>query len=466
MAHPTEREASQGCLMTIELEWSHETGRKKTRVVVYADPLRSGMLTLRWRQDGNWKRKTLGRAIETDRRGNITPDCEDFAVAAANHKSLELAGVIAAPGAAPKRTTIGEAEALVTDKDTGKYPHQSPFRDELVRAIRLAVTLWGADTPWQMIDEAQWTLLLRRRLEALVAKGAKAVRATEITISRLITVVRWLRRMKHIPRDAASWPDEWKKEVVNHWRGVTRSDRDPEPDRQRYTLDEFQRILKAADFDPRLDLLLRVAVGLRPGQVVRARRTDLDLPAVDWTVPPPEEGQSYGTLAVYGRGKKGGVVVDLTRGQRFALDVALSRNGYLGDIERQFRLGEIENYLLFPTGYIVGRVGMLRGKETTLKLAEGVDFSSHCTGSWIRKNWRIAEARAGVEHVNGRATYGGRRLSVDVGDEMGLSPSGLENLGGWSDTKIPSSIYRDRQNKAGRREARPVRARMLGEAEV
>jgi integrase len=296
------------------------------------------------------------------------------------------------------------------------------------------------------------------------------VRATEITIARLITTVRWLRRMKHIPRDAATWPEEWKKDIVAHWKGVTKSDRDPEPDRPRYTLAEYRGILSKADFDPRLYLLLRLSVGLRPGQVARARRSDLELPPVDWSVAISRDEQGrdpvdYGVFLVYGAGKKGGASVDLTRGQRLSVEQALTGDGYLAEIDARYQRDEVADYVLFPSGYVVGRVGMLRNKETKLSLSKGADFARTVTGSWIRKNWRVAEARAGIEHQRGRATYGGRRLSVDVGDEMELSPSGLQGLGGWTDIKIPTSIYRERTNKAGRREARPVRARLLGEDE-
>lgn len=458
--------------MTVSETWTYKAGPKgKARVAVYEDVFRKGMLTLQWRENGNWKRETLGRRIEKDPKGKITAECQEFAVAAAQTKSLELAGALPAKAAPRESATIGAAEALITDKDTGKYPHKSPFRDELVRALRLAVVLWGADTSWDDVQESQWTLLLRRRLEGLIAKKAKAVRATEITVSQLITVVRWMRRMKHISREAAPWPEDWKKDVVQHWKGVTKSDRDPEPDRPRYTLQEYQSILSKADFDPRLFMLLRLSVGLRPGQVARARRSDLVLPPVDWQAPIVRDDKGrdptdYGVFTVYGAGKKHGEMVDLTRGQRLTVEQALTGDGYLARIDAKYQTDQIDDYVLFPTGYIIGRVGMLRDKKTTpLRLSEHVDFSRHVGGSWIRKSWRTAETRAGIEHQHGRSTYGGRRLGVDVGDDMDLSPAGLQALGGWTDIKIPTSIYRERTNKAGRREARPVRARLLGEVE-
>lgn len=363
------------------------------------------------------------------------------------------ADVAPAPAPLPRQgVAIADAEQLIIDPGLGKYPHPSPFRDEMVRALRFAAELWGAETPWEAIDESHWTMLLRRRCEQLIAKNCKAVRATEITVSRLVTVVGWLRDTKRISRDAGSWPRDWKKQITAHWKGVTKSDRDPQPDRLRYTLEEFQRILAAADFDPRLDLLLRLAVGLRPGQVARARRSDLKLPT--------STQDEYGTFTVHGAGKKGGGKVDLTRGQRAAVDQALTGDGYLARAEAAGG-----DYRLFPSGYVVGRVAMLRGRGKNLSLAAGVDFTRHVTTSWLRKNWRRAESRAGIEHVNGRCTYGQRRLTVDVGVAAGLKPSGIKGLGLWADADMPLNVYAEEANSAGRREARPVRALMLGEDE-
>lgn len=358
---------------------------------------------------------------------------------------------------APNGATIGEAFTLITDPDSGKYPHKGSFQTEIARAIRFACECWGADTPFAAIEKGDWTKLLRRRLDALLAKGARGVRATEITISRLITVVTWLRDEGHVPEGAARWPKAWKAEIARQWKGTTGSVRDPEPHRPRYTLEESQRILRAADFDPRLVLLLWLGMELRLGQVARARRSDLDLTT---------GGDDYGTLAVHGAGKKGGTVVALTLGQRAAIDRAFGPDGYLAEKEAQRIAAVIDDYPLFPAGYTKGRVAFLRGDDSTVTLGDAVDWSRHVESSWLRKSFRTAEERAGVPHVYGRLAYGVRRLGVDVGDAAGLSPSGLQALGGWTDIAIPERVYKERGNKAGRREARGVRATLRGEDSV
>ena len=428
------------------------------------------MLELRWRNaaTANWKRESLGRRLDRDARGKPTSGAEAAAVAAAQEKSLALAsGTTTATATRHAALTIGETEAVIIDKDTGKYPHRSQSRDELVRAIRFAVALWGTNTPWEKITDGHWTTLLRRRVEGLVAKGARAVRATEITISRLITVVRWLQKKKLIPREAALWPDEYKKEIAAYWQGVTNSSRPPQPYRPRHTLEEGQRILAASGFDPRWELLMWLGMELRLGQVARGRRSDLKLPEIDWAAwdamtPDERETMSLGTYQVHGAGKKGGAIVAMTAGQRRRVDRALAEGGYLADVETRFKAGVIEDYRLFPAGYVIGRVGRSRGKETVLRLGS-VDYQVNVTGSWIRKSFRTAEALAGIEHVAGRCAYGVRRQSVDTGKNDGLMPGALKALGGWSDIKMPENIYADGQNEVGQMQARSTRARIRGE---
>src|SRR5688572_20278864 len=92
--------------------------------------------------------------------------------------------------------TIAQTYGLITDTNQGKYPHRTEMRDELRRALRFAGSTWGPDTPWETIGEADWVKLLEKRLEELLKKKTRAVRATEITMSRLITAASWLRKTK------------------------------------------------------------------------------------------------------------------------------------------------------------------------------------------------------------------------------------------------------------------------------
>src|SRR5690242_19222380 len=126
---------------------------------------------------------------------------------AAARRAIAPAATVPAPIGVRIEDTIG----LICDPATGRYPHRTPARDELERAIALACKIWGADTLWTEITELDYTRLLRVRLEELVAKGCRGVRATELTIGKITTSVGWLREVRHIPRDAAPWPKKFKE---------------------------------------------------------------------------------------------------------------------------------------------------------------------------------------------------------------------------------------------------------------
>lgn len=202
---------------------------------------------------------------------------------------------------------------------------------------------------------------------------------------------------------------------------------------------------------------------LRGGQVIRARRSDLDL-EVD-------------TVKVRGRGRKRGTVVKLTRGQRGAVDRALA--GYLAPLE-----GKALDYPLFPAGKLVGRKAIggdvvrtdaetasgvrRRGHQVIvteplraqLAQSEAKPLNRSTLDGWFME----AEAIAGVAHVKGRSWYGLRRVFLDAATDEGLSREGLQEHGGWADNQVPDQIYRDKEREKARTEARDVRARNRGEA--
>lgn len=294
--------------------------------------------------------------------------------------------------------TIGRTEALITDPDTGKYPYPSAFRDELVRALRYAAEQWGEDTPWTAIEYSHWRALLRKRLDSLIADKRRAVRPTEITVARLITAVRWLWDKKLVSRDAASWPPDYKDQIKRHWKAIKKSDSDPAPFRPKFSREQVAALIESSNFDPRFELLMALGMEYGLGRLSPARRDGLNV--------------NDGTLTV--AGKRGHVVVHFTDDQRRAVERALGPGGYLEKIERSYREGEVEDYLLFPAGYVVGRVGRSRGKNIAMSLSEKVDFSEPVTSSWVRKSFREAERRAGIKHVPGRNTLAVSRGIAEV----------------------------------------------------
>jgi hypothetical protein len=431
--------------------WTHVVGSGKSRCVVYEDLARGRQLTLRWWGSTNWRRQSLGRTLERDRRGRVTPDSEQWAKDQATVKSAALiAGTPEATIVLPQRFTIGETRAAITDKKTGKYPHDTEFRKELLRAVDFAAIVWGAATPWATIEDTHWTALLRQRLESLVLRQKQGVRTTQITVSRLVTVATWLRDTKKIPREAGYPPRTWKQDILDHWRGVTGSPRDPIPHRPRHTLDELRALLDASwVVDPRLGLMVGLGAEYRLGQIVRAMRSDLDVAAR--------------TLVVHGQGKKGGETIALTDGQMRAVFTALG--GYLDDCEERY-LADGTDYPLFPSGRLIRREQLPGHRESADVLQLGrrrARRQPFLTRRWITRRFHLAEEWAGITPEPGRAAYGLRRQNVDAVNAAGISRHGLKAAGGWSSTKIPDEVYAEQENQLGRAEAMRVRAQTRGE---
>jgi hypothetical protein len=442
--------------------WVHVEGMGASRVVVYEDTARRGMLTLRWwapdaRTGTNrWHKRTLGRVIERERRGgDITEECRAFAVSAAQKKSLELAGLLPSTAGVKAPVTLGRTEAMITDPDTGKYPHDSSYRREVVTAIRYACAVWGADKRWSDVSKPDWTMLMRRRLGQLLRnkeedrRSRSGLRGTEVTLTRLHTVVTWLRENDHIAETDARWPGEstgdWKDGILEYWRGVTKETRAPQPFRPRHTHEDVIRILRATSewYDRRFELLMWLGMELRLGQVVRSRRSDMLL---------TDNGEWR--LVIHGSGKKGGTTVELTAGQVAVWLRVTGEGGYLEDQETAYSAGRIADYLLFPAGHMKHDGSMGRN----------VNRSVHVSRDWARENFVRIESIAKVPHIDGRSTYGVRRQGRDVADELGLTRSGVENFGAWSPgSKVPDEVYRNRENRAGMKEATKARAALRGE---
>lgn len=95
----------------------------------------------------------------------------------------------------------------------------------------------------------------------------------------------------------------------------------------------MRRLLaKAAEVDPRFELLLVLDAEIRLGHVVRSRRSDL--------------GLVKGLLTVHGKKGKRGVLVELTAGQ-LAVAKRVITEGYLRELERS-----APDYPLFPAGQL------------------------------------------------------------------------------------------------------------------
>jgi hypothetical protein len=464
--------------VTVLEAWEESVGAIPYKVSVFENLARKRVLYLKWRRAGNWRYESLQTAaIEAgypdatlnDDSGNRLParqlaKKEKWAKEQAEVKYVRLkAGLpdreqkLAAP------PTLGETWGILIDKDTGKYPEDSAHRREVKRELESAIRILGADMPWAGIKTDQFVKLRRTRIRELQDAEHHGLRGAEITIARIIAIATWLRDVEKIPADACVAPSDWKAKLREDWKTVTKSDRLPAPNRPRYTRAEILKLLEVSwSVDPRLGLVLALGIELRGGQVIRGLRSDLDL--------------EKDRLMIYGAGKKKGTLVKLTKGQRAAVDRAIHpETGYLRELETAYQAKSIADYTLIPAGQFRGIRVFRRGRPSQAKFASwkppehpSIPIERHASlrpasRTALRQWFALAEERAGITHVPGRALYGGRRGGVDYAKKEKISREGLQSWGGWSDTQTPDAIYAEQEMEYAADEAAEKRAKFRGE---
>lgn len=417
--------------------WSATVGQRPFLVHVEERVARGSVAYLRWWdvQADNWRAASTGVKLR-DVKGRLMPGATAEAIELGQQKAAALQGPATATPLAGSHLTLEEGWLRVSHPETGRWPMSTPHRREAERAMQFVMAVLGRGMPFVAIRKAELRKVWRAKIKELeAAHGAGPVRqghrGAEIVIARLLTVAAWLRDEELLPAGACVAPRVWKQELLGDWRTLRGETRDPEPHRPRFTMAEAAAIIaKVPEVDPRLALLIELGLELRPGQVARCRRSDLDLEA--------------STLRVHGQGKKKGVTVELTEPQHMAVLHALT-DGYLATLEA----GQ-GDFPLFPQGKLAGRSkGAPRASERQRTAAPLLETT---LGEWFR----VAEKLAGVPHVRGRGLYGFRRLAVDQSD--GLDALALQEMGGWTDEQTPNRIYRDKIRKGARGRAREHRA--------
>lgn len=415
---------------------------------------KGGRIYLWWlegpRGGRGWKRRSLGFTVR-DSNGEVDETRAGKAKHEAEIRYARLTGkLLDAP--ASEVCTLAQTWPLLIDEGSGKYPFETPYRKELEGALKYARKLLGDDFAWVSFDHATLQKLVRARALEIMATNDEAVgfRAAEVLGTRLLTIMTVLRdREQRIPSaqnipGGRTWREELQK-FIEQKRGVEM----PDPERPRYTHAEILRILaKAWEVDPRLGFATALGAEYRGGQVVRGRRTHLDVAAK--------------TFTIIGRGKKRGTVVHLTDGQMTAVQRALT--GYLAPLEQQYQAKGIAEYPLFPGGMLHGMIRKDDGREEALHTVD-----DHATReppvkrTWI-KWWIEAEKLANVDHVPGRGWYGGRRILLDVAvEDEQVQDEVMQEIGGWANTRTPQDIYRNKTRTKAREEAARVRAKVRGE---
>lgn len=428
--------------------WTYIVGMLPHRVMAYEDPARKLVVYLRWRVAGDWKRKSLGFGIRTA-KGTIDKAEEKRAREAADQMYARLISGGQLPKAPTHELTIAEGWKLAKDPNTGKWPEDTMHRREMDRALERAKSTWGARTAWNAIDRGEIRKLWRTEFRRARALGHEGVRSTEVVVARVMAVANWLRdEQKIAPTACVSWK-AMKEEMRVDFAKATHGRH--EAKRPRYTADEYRALLAASSkVDPRWALLLHLGAEYRLGQVKRVRRSDVDL--------------AQNRVLVRGAGKKRGVVIVLTKGQRAQLDVALGEGGYLDGLERLYAQGKVKDYPLFPGLRLPATDD---GQPYTRREhAERPEIDNTQLRTWLAATEKKARVHdKPIPHEKGRGWYGLRRAAVDAAKAAKISREGLQAHGGWSDAQIPDTIYADQQMGYAQEEAAKIRAQIRGEVE-
>lgn len=420
-----------------EEPWSATVGERPFLVHVEERTLRKSVAYLRWWdvQADNWRTESTGIKVR-DAKMRLLREATTEAVGQARSKAAALQGPAQATVLAGHQLTLEDGYHKAFHPESGRWLADTAHRREAQRSLEFVMAVLGRTRVWVSIRKRELREVWTAKIKQLQASDGshprtrQGHRGAEIVIARLLTVAGWLRDEELLPPGACVAPRTWKQQLREDWRALRGETRDPEPHRPRFTMDEAARILaKAPAVDPRLALLLELGLELRPGQVARCRRSDLDLEA--------------STLRVYGQGKKRGTTIELTEAQHVAVLTTLTA-GYLSALET-----EGGDFPLFPQGKMAGRSKGIPVAGSRHRAAPPLVETT--LGEWFRQ----AEAMAGVSHVRGRGLYGFRRLAVDQSD--GLDALALQEMGGWTDEQTPNRIYRDQVRKGARGRAREHR---------
>lgn len=400
--------------------------------VKFTSPLRRG-------RDRRVKMKLDGDLTVRDGRGRIDHRLVREVDATVNSLGAQL--TLGQPTNAGRREdqplVLAEGFRLALDLERGKFPAKTRRWEEVKRASQKLERILGANRLWTDITPADarrvWRSLAEAAKRARPGQSVCGPRQTEVTVDALYSIANWLRDEEHIPQTAALPSLRWRRKLYDEWQAITGSE--ASPSRPRHTADDMRRLfahLNHPGVDPRFALVFDLGAEQRVGQVLRLRRSQVELPAIDRDVLSVNSaGPQLGVVKIGGAGKKKASPIALTIDQRNALEAALA--GYLADYECAWREGVIDDYPLFPAGRLK------KGK------AKIIDKPKCLSRDAARKMFRKLEEVAGVESVAGRAWYGVRRVATDIAEDIESDERVLNSLTGHRDSTTRRLVYQDHE---------------------
>jgi integrase len=367
------------------------------------------------------------------------------------------------PTGVPRTLAEGFAYALPSKADPAHVGAMYPTRDQTSLDARHAADYveahLGADTRWDELRPNCSTELWRACARAYKDGTGPGYRTAERAVSVLCRTWEFLRELYPEDIPAVQRPSRWNVKAKADWEKITgeniKNQRKRRRKELRYSEEEARFLLgnlAALDaegkplLDPRIRPILEIGAELRPGQVLRANRSQLDL----------SEGVGGFGLGRFngeelGRGKKEGETVDLHPELRAYLDDLLG-NGHLSLLEKAYRAGEISDYPLFPGGRPTdGKFTV----EQVFRSEEPVRINKRTAIA----AWNAFEKAVGVAHVDDRSFYGLRRILSDKANDYTTDDRVLNRMTG-NTAETRKQYYLDKERDEDRAKAAEVRRRM------
>lgn len=402
---------------------------------------RGGQVYARWwcSSAQAWRRRATGVHLRTEAGWHVDPSQEMEAVSA----GLRLHARIQAGQEAGSEngTTVREVLDAYCESETEGLSRR--YNQDIRRAAGVIEEALGASTLWAQVTTAKvaeiWRGLARRSPDG---RGRRwAVRVAEL----VWRVGAWAELQGLVGTGAGPRPPHgWRRHLARDFDRLG-GEAGKEPARPRYSPEALRSLWRALErVDARLALAVLALGGgeLRLGQVVRTRRSDLDLTLGSGVF-------GLGTAHVLGSERKLGVVLSLDAPARRAVEDALL-DGHICVLEAAYRNGAIEDYPLVPGG------PMIEGK-----IPLGPAAARPISPSTLRRLYRTWERLARVPTKPGRGWHACRRASVDAAVGLHDDHAVLARVGGWSPhSDVRARIYRARSDERVAAEAERVRARL------
>jgi hypothetical protein len=402
-------------------EWEYSVGEVPHLLTAHERADRGNRIYTRvWTGKAYVAKKALCGSIR-GADGKIDPELEQEARDLAMKRQREVRAGLVREAAPSGPLTLAAGFRRLLDPKEGKYPAKSEHAADVRRAGEIIVDVLGADVLWGDVRHLHYRKLWREMINRHVRTGRYGPRWIELVCETLASAARWLQQEGLIEAGDAEPARGWKASLRKEWEQITRRPR-PAARKPRHSAAESAALFAALpEADPRIALAVEIGAELRLGQVVRARRADVE-PSADGAEP-------LWMVRVRGRGKKLGEDVVLTDQQRQALRHALE-TGYLAELEAARAAGTIEDFHLFPAGQLYGTKLPDGG---VVKRARATSGGSALGRSGLRKHFRDLERLAGVPHQPGRLWYGLRRRGADDAEGLQDVPAAVKNrMGGWS----------------------------------